>query len=297
MSKKEPLVSVLVPCYNHEKYIKECVESIVFQTYSNIELIVIDDGSSDSSPKLLQELAERYDFHLIIRKNKGLSESLNEGINLSGGKYICICASDDKYFLDKIQKQVDFMEKNPRYGVCYTKAVRFYDNGRERALNNKNYKQGNIFSELLSQYFTIPAGSSMFRKEVFSIVGLYDTSLLVEDYDMFLRIAKVYEIGFLNEFLFYYRLHKTNTGINIEGLRMMEANAYKVLDKWKNESQYAKAIIRTKLLYFRSMASAHKFEAIKRIPLNPTIVWDIFFIEGLLRLLIPKFLYRRIRGR
>ena len=82
-----PLVSVVVPCYNHEKYVKETIESIVNQTYKNIELIVIDDGSKDNSVKVIQELADKYGFTFIHRPNKGLSATLNEGIRLSKGKY------------------------------------------------------------------------------------------------------------------------------------------------------------------------------------------------------------------
>ena len=111
MNKILPLVSVIVPCYNHEKYVEETIESIVNQTYENIELIVIDDGSKDASPQIIEELSKKYNFKFIHRSNKGLSATLNEGIRLSQGKYISVCASDDKLKLDKIEKQVKFMEE------------------------------------------------------------------------------------------------------------------------------------------------------------------------------------------
>ncbi len=120
-----PLVSVVVPCYNHEKYVKETIESIINQTYKNIELIVIDDGSKDNSVQVIQEMADKHGFTFVHRPNKGLSATLNEGIRLSKGKYFCAIASDDILMLEKIEKQVTFMEANPEYGMCYGKILYF----------------------------------------------------------------------------------------------------------------------------------------------------------------------------
>lgn len=128
MKKKDsPLVSIVVPCYNHANYVRETIESIVNQTYKNIELVVIDDGSTDNSVEIIQKLAKNYNFTFIYRPNKGLSATLNEGMNLSKGKYFCACAcaSDDLYIIDKIEKKVKFMEENPQYGMSYGKIIRF----------------------------------------------------------------------------------------------------------------------------------------------------------------------------
>ena len=289
-----PLVSIVVPCYNHEKYVKETIESIANQTYTNIELIVIDDGSKDNSPKILDELSKKYNFHLIVRENKGLSATLNEGIKLSKGKYLSVCASDDKFALNKIYEQVNFMESNTVYGICYTNVIKFYENGMERRIVNKKYQSGHIFNDLLCQYFSIPAGSVLYQKKVFEEVGLFDTFLAIEDFDMFLKISKKFKIGYLNKYLFYYRSHGNNTSNNIG---KMENNVDIILEKWKSDKQYANAIMRKNLLYFRNFASTDKKEALKRLPMNIKILNDRIFFEGLLRLLIPKLIYKKVMRR
>src|SRR5690349_13476521 len=97
-----PLVSVIVPSYNHEKFITECVESIMQQTYKNFELTVIDDGSRDGSRDILKQLQDKYGFNLVLQENIGLTSTLNKGIqNWGTGKYISFCASDDYWALDK----------------------------------------------------------------------------------------------------------------------------------------------------------------------------------------------------
>ena len=91
-----PLVSIIVPCYNHEKYITECIGSIMNQTFRNFELTVIDDGSKDQSFEVLKSLQKKYEFNLIHQENRGISATLNRGIKeFSRGKYISFCASDD----------------------------------------------------------------------------------------------------------------------------------------------------------------------------------------------------------
>ena len=105
---EKPLVSVVIPCYNHEKFVQDCIQSVIDQTYENIELIIIDDGSKDNSVKVIQELADKYGFTFIHRPNKGLSATLNEGIRLSKGKYFSAIASDDILFLEKIEKLKEY---------------------------------------------------------------------------------------------------------------------------------------------------------------------------------------------
>lgn len=93
----QPLVTVIIPSYNHERYISQSIESVVFQSYKNIEIIVIDDGSKDQSVTLINGLADKYGFIVIARENRGVAKTLNEGIGLARGKYMSFLASDDYY--------------------------------------------------------------------------------------------------------------------------------------------------------------------------------------------------------
>ena len=295
MREKFPLVSVIVPSYNHEKYIVECIESIVNQTYKNIELIVIDDCSTDDSVSIIKKLSEKHKFIFIQHKeNKGLSFTRNEGLEIATGKYSCGCASDDYYVLEKIEKQVYYMEKHPQYMISYSDRIKVYENGIQRRLSNKYYRSGNLFEDMLMGKLFIAPQTVMYRSEVFNEVGPYDISLAVEDYDMYLRIAKKFEIGYLGEYLCYYRSHKGNTVNNIE---KMESETEKILNKWKNENEYKNAIMKKNLLYFRNYASLNKKIALTRLPINIKILYDKIFYEGLIRLIIPKFIYNIILKR
>lgn len=279
--KELPLVSVVVPCYNHEKYVKDTIESIINQTYKNIELIVIDDGSKDNSVSVIQELSDKYGFTFIHRPNKGLSATLNEGIKLSKGKYFCACASDDIYVLDKIEKQVQFMESNLEYGMCYGKIIEFDDTGYKKEREIKNVKSGWIFEEILMFNLIIPAVTTMIKKNIYETVGTYDESLFVEDYDMWLRVANTYQIGFLDEYLAYYRKHDTN--ISKQTLRMYQAQKV-IVYKWKHITNFSKFEKSWKLKWFSSLSRNNKKEAKKYFLtalINPL---DSYSIKGFIKL-------------
>ena len=255
-----PLVSVVVPCYNHEKYVKETIESIINQTYKNIELIVIDDGSKDNSVKVIQELADKYGFTFIHRPNKGLSATLNEGIRLSKGKYFSAIASDDILFLEKIEKQVKFMESNPKYGMCYGKIVYFEDSIKNTSEYSNSNKQGWVFDDLLNYGCFIPAPSTFMRKEVFETVGEYDENLWIEDWDMWLRISQKYQVGYIDEYLAYYRKHDTN--ISSQSLKMYKAEK-QILEKYKDYENFDNVIKNKKIVWFSLLSRKYKKEAMK----------------------------------
>ncbi|HJE03286.1 MAG TPA: glycosyltransferase [Aliarcobacter thereius] len=256
--KNLPLVSIVVPCYNHEKYVKETIESIINQTYKNIELIVIDDGSKDNSVQVIQELADKYGFTFIHRPNKGLSATLNEGIKLSKGKYFSAIASDDILMLEKIEKQVEFMESNPEYGMCYGKIVYFEDSIENTFEYPNSNRQGWVFDDLLNYGCFIPAPSTFMKKEAFDTVGGYDENLWIEDWDMWLRIAQKYQVGYIDEYLAYYRKHDTN--ISSQSLKMYKAEK-QILEKYKDYENFDNVIKNKKIVWFSLLSRKYKKEA------------------------------------
>ena len=258
--KEMPLVSVVVPCYNHEKYVKETIESIINQTYKNIELIVIDDGSKDNSVQVIQEMADKHGFTFVHRPNKGLSATLNEGIRLSKGKYFSAIASDDILMLEKIEKQVTFMEANPEYGMCYGKIVYFEDTIEKTSEYPNSNKEGWVFDDLLNYGCFIPAPSTFIKKEVFKSVGGYDESLWIEDWDMWLRISKKYKIGFINEYFAFYRRHDSN--ISSQVIKMYEAEK-QILEKYKDYENFDNVIKNKKIVWFSLLSRKYKKEAMK----------------------------------
>lgn len=289
MIETSPLVSIVVPSYNHEKYIQETIESIVNQTYDNIELIVIDDGSKDNSPQIIQKLSKKYGFKFIHRPNKGLSATLNEGIKLSKGKYWSACASDDVLILDKIAIQVGFMENNLEYGMCFSKIIAFNERGEKTKNNPKYAKSGWLFKDILYQRLTIPAASILTRKEVFDRVGLYDENLFVEDWDMFLKIANKYQIGFVNQYLAYYRLHDSN--ISHQKSKTYGAQK-KTLEKWSGSKYYKKASIYYELKFFIYDASSNKIKATKYLFTHLQYFYYRRFIRGVVNLIFNNWIQK-----
>ena len=185
------------------------------------------------------------------------------------------------YILDKIEKQVEFMEENPEYGMCYGKIIEFDETGYKKEREIKNAKSGWIFEELLMFNFVMPAVTNMIRKNVYEVVGAYDESLFVEDYDMWLRIADKYQIGFLDEYLAYYRKHETN--ISKQTLKMYEAQKV-IVYKWKHIPNFSKFEKSWKLKWFSSLSRNNKKEAknyFLTALINPL---DSYSIKGFIKL-------------
>ncbi len=205
----KPLVSVIIPSYNHARFIEQTITSVFNQTYKNYEVFVIDDGSTDNSIEILKQLLSKFDFTLIQQENHGVAYTLNKGIELSGGKYFTFCASDDYWALDKLEKQVDFMERNPDIPMCYGKAYHVDENGnilpRSTKAKNKSLRGGNIFRDIILVNFHPPV-NYLFKKEIFDTIGRYKNDMWTEDFYMNLKISKKYEIGFINSFISYYRV-------------------------------------------------------------------------------------------
>lgn len=278
-----PLVSIVVPCYNHEKYVTETIESIVNQTYKNIELIVIDDGSKDDSVKIIEQLANKYNFTFIHRPNKGLSATLNEGIRASNGKYFCGCASDDIYMLDKVEKQVNYMEKHPEYAMCYGNIIKF-DSIKEEKIKALTASSGDMFDNLLCAKTVIPAVTYMIKTDVLKHLGGYDETLWVEDLDMWLRISHQYKIAYMDDYLAYYRRHETN--ISQQTLKMYQAQK-DILEKWKYHDTYLTAMTYWKIDWCNRLARKHKRESLKYLLFSLKYIFnDTRVIKAIVKLVL-----------
>lgn len=204
-----PLVSIVVPSFNHSAFIVQCISSIYNQTYENFELFVIDDGSVDESKEILLKLQQEYSFYLEFQNNRGLASSLNRGFrDLAKGKYLTFCASDDYWFPNKLEKQVDFMEENLDYGMVYGKARLVNEQNETLEYDtfeaNKFLQGGYIFKDLILKNFHPPV-NYLLRASVVKELGYYREGIWAEDFDMNLRIAARYPIGFIDDFLIGYR--------------------------------------------------------------------------------------------
>jgi glycosyltransferase involved in cell wall biosynthesis len=176
-------------------------------------VIVIDDGSADESPLVLRELQKKYGFYLEFHQNQGSSKTLNRGFrDIAKGKYYTFCSSDDYWLPGKLMRQVEFLEKNPAFAMVFgkVKIVDEFNNEdiKRTSITNKNLRGGWIFKELINIDFH-PPGNSVIRASVLQELGFYRGHIWAEDYDMILRIAIKYPIGFIDEYLSAYRVNNS----------------------------------------------------------------------------------------
>lgn len=220
MQDTQPLVSVITVCYNHSRFVVECLESIRQQTYQDVQLIIIDDCSKDNSVALIRDWIKTHKVKCVFiahTKNKGLCKTLNEALNYADGKYISMIATDDVWMLDKIENQVEQMEKLPEdVGVLYSDALQIDEEGTEfpnrfleSHLNICDTPGGNI-SEILACGNFIPAMTTLIRKACYDTVGKYDEALCYEDWDMWLRISYHYKFAFSSLIAAKYRIVSTS---------------------------------------------------------------------------------------
>lgn len=206
-----PLVSVIVPCYNHAQYVEKAVASVLEQSYPNIELIVIDDGSKDDSVRLLTALSEQHGFQFVAQANRGVCRTLNRAINeFARGEYVALLASDDYWSPRKISAQMEAIAANPGAEFCYTQAREFDDSGRTVRIFPKRPPVGNVTRKVFLRQ-GVPAGSMLFSRRLFDKLKGFDENLKEEDWDFVIRCSAETAFVAVHEPLFYYRSHAGNT--------------------------------------------------------------------------------------
>ena len=285
-----PIVSIIIPSYNHDKFISKSVISVINQTYTNIELIVIDDGSNDNSSKVLKELQLKFGFILIFQKNHGIAFTLNRGIKeFATGKYVSICSSDDYYHPEKIEKQVKYLEEYSDIPMCYSMIEEVELDGRiNENTNNNKLKGGYIFKDVLLQKFHPPV-TYLFRKEIFYEVGFYREDIITEDYLMNLRISFKYPIGFIAEKLYYYRIGgpaPNNKNASDYHYEVSKAHLKCILE-FNKSNHFSEAIREWNYRNFRNFASYKKYKsnAILALASSYTRIFRLRFWKSILQLL------------
>lgn len=218
--KNEPLVSVCVPVYNHENYINECLQSIIDQDYKKIELIVIDDGSKDSSVQVIKKIISACEsrfvrFEFITRSNKGLCKTLNEAVQWSRGSFFSALASDDAWYPEKISSQIKiFSELNENVAAVSAELQQVDGQGNIFGYENKPEHAGLKFDfeDVIFGRSRIPAPAAIIRMSALRETGGYNEMSIIEDLHMWLSLtSKGYEIFLSPQVLAKYRVHDENT--------------------------------------------------------------------------------------
>jgi len=201
-------VSVIVPVYNGEKYIREAIDSILNQSYKDFEVIVIDDGSKDNTLSIIKE----YDGKIRWKsqKNKGQASAINEGIKMAKGEYVAYLDADDVCMPERLKIQVRYLDEHPNVGLVYSGCYLINGSGGiQRIMNAHLYDD---FVLLQKDY--IARSTVMHRKKCLDEVGLFDESITGDDdWDMWIRISEKSRVGCIEKPLVKYRVHGENISL------------------------------------------------------------------------------------
>lgn len=287
-----PLVSVLLASYNHENFVEAAVRSVMSQKGVPFELIVLDDGSKDSSPEILERLSEELKFRYIHRENKGVIATLNEMLELARGKYFCTFSSDDVMPPDRLARQVQYMESHPDAVSCFGQVVAMRENGTLEKYMEPVYLQAVpeiTFEELFLGKKALHGCAEMFVTKVVRDLGGYDSQFFFEDFPLYLKV--VYEFGpqpvLANVVCCYYREHGCNMHCDHS---KMYAEFLRIIALYKNHALYPKALRNWKAKWFAALAYKDKGEAIRRLPQLASL--SSMFLKRLPKLFIPSFLLK-----
>lgn len=290
----EPLVSVLISAYKHERYVEACVRSVLAQTYPHVELIVLDDGSPDGTAAVLQRLHDEAvlagkPFTFMTKQNSGLSDTLNQALALAKGKYICQFGSDDIMLPEKTAKQVAFMEAHPDVAVCGGNAINIDSQGNVLPTRQKNPPQREIsFENLFANTGDgIVASTCMIRKTVLDQEGGWNPAIPLEDMYMWFKLtSRGYRMVGLGEPLMQYRKHPSNSYKNV---RYMYESMKKTIADYQQHVLYPEVLLNLQRGSFLTAAKQGDKtlarEILREIPLAQfnKKVW-----RGLLHLLKPR---------
>ncbi|EHY79409.1 glycosyl transferase family protein [Stutzerimonas stutzeri ATCC 14405 = CCUG 16156] len=281
-----PLVTVIIASYNHGPYIGESIRSVLQQTYPNIELLVVDDGSKDDSVERIQRLRERYGFDFRTQPNQGLARTLNDCIARAQGSLIAPLGSDDVMLPERIATQVAYMQGKPEVGICAgnIQTIDAQGNVIQKRCRARAFRRLDFSAMFNATEIGPPAPTLLFRREALDAVGGFDPEIRLEDLQVELKITYAgYYIDVLSEVLAKYRVHGANTYKN---RRFMVEQVMATYAYFQDHPDYPSA--RAKFLNSMLLKCAKDDKTLARELLRqlPPRYWDMKTLRGLGRLLI-----------
>lgn len=226
--KTMPKISVVIPAYNAMTYLPDTLNSVLGQTFTDFEVLIIDDGSTDHIQSWFAQSVIDSRVRLISQINQGLSGARNIGIKNAQGEYVAFLDADDLWVPTKLEKQTDWLDDNPAVGLIYNWTALIDAEGKPTGRIMGGNVEGDVLQEIL-QHNIIDCPSVLVRRQCFENVGLFDCTLRsVEDWDMWIRIARCYPFAVTKEPLVYYRQHPSNMSKNWQ---VMEQSFDQVIEK------------------------------------------------------------------
>ncbi|MEH7130274.1 glycosyltransferase [Neobacillus drentensis] len=252
----EGLVSILVPSYNHSKYVEQCLNSIKEDSYRKKQLVIIDDGSKDNSIEIIKEWVEvnsvHFEYPIIFRHrpNKGITKTLNEMLDLATGEYVITLASDDFLINNSIENRVGCLEKRDDKFAVFSDCIIVDNDNRKTAdscleefynVNKVEFMDEDTLALSLILKWCVPGPVLMMKKSIFDLIGKYDENSVVEDRELYLKLLKGNSLVFLDEIVAAYRIHGDNSiSINKRNITIGVLNSEeKLLKEFKGINRLA----------------------------------------------------------
>lgn len=230
-----PKVTVVIPSYNHSEFVESAIRSVWGQTYNNVELIVIDDGSIDNSEAIIKKLESisPIPMYSVFKENEGICRTLNLGLSLSKSDYLCFLASDDVYPQARVEKHVEFLEANPTIGACcgYLMKIDRFGNRIHGPKSTPRISKDQ-FRDTLMRRSGLSLQGATFRSEVF-LEHKFDPDLYFEDWDFYIRVTRDYRVEPIDIHSCDYRVLETGANRNVD--KMILARE-KILQKYQSDT-------------------------------------------------------------
>jgi glycosyltransferase involved in cell wall biosynthesis len=257
-----PLVSVICVCYNHARFVTKALDSVMAQTYQPIELIVIDDGSTDGSPKIIKQwIAAHPETVLLLNGvNIGYCKTFNKAAALAKGKYLIDLSADDVLLPERIAIGVQSLESNPQAGVTFSDAEHIDETGTKISLHSDRFPHhtipsGDIYKDVIERFF-ICSPTMMFAHAVFKELGGYDETLEYEDFDFWIRSSRKYHYVYTPVVL--VRKRKVNDSLSSSQFKIRSTHSlttFKVCEKIKqlNRTEQERKALNSRIIYEMKM--------------------------------------------
>lgn len=297
-----PLVSIGIPNFNYAHYICSTLDSVVNQTYRNIELIIVDDLSTDNSIKVIDDWINKYRGPMKVifiknTKNSGLTRVCNQILNAANGKYFQPLDADDQIFPDKIENQVDLLESSNNAAFVYSNMTVINENGieiyddylKKIGYDENNMPNGNIFNQLFEFNF-VPLPSVLINIDAAKEIGGFDENLGVQDYYLWLKLSEKYNVIFDNRKTAIYREHLNSMSASPEtNPRFFESVLKLKYSYFSKANTQIQKIIKKNVedtsiyMYTMNYSNSKKWLALN-LYLNPGIKSLIYFMASKLSL-------------
>jgi glycosyltransferase involved in cell wall biosynthesis len=252
MSGTAPVVSVIIPTHNREDLIGETIQSVLDQTFTDFEILVVDNGSTDATCRVIEGIGDSRIHYYYQENTGGPAGPRNTGIKKARGQYIAFLDSDDLWLKDKLALQVEILDSDPQVGLTYGSCNPFGDRGDDldQSVARLPSEVGMMFEKLFLSWNYIPCLTVMTRRSILERIGGFDESSALttaEDFDLWLRIARVFKIQSVSEVIGRYRLHAENLysgKLEILFLRNLNIATKFLNEGWVDRTLYYKKVLK-----------------------------------------------------